>query len=61
MHLHVGSASAKRVGQDMVTHRVLCTQWLLGLAVKGHGWDQVTHLALELGNEATYCPDHGQA
>ena len=34
---HVGSASPERVGQGKVgrvTHRVLCTWWLLGLAVK---------------------------
>ena len=36
-HLHVGSASAERVGQGEmggVTHRVTCTWWL-GLALKG--------------------------
>ena len=35
--LHTGSASAERVGQGAVggvTGRVLCTWWLLGLALK---------------------------
>ena len=35
--LHTGSASAERVGQGEVgrdTGRVLCTWWLLGLALK---------------------------
>ena len=38
------SASAERVGQGEVsgvTHRVLCTWQLLGLAVKDHGWHWV--------------------
>ena len=26
-----------------VTGRVLCTWWLLGLALKGHGWYPVGH------------------
>ena len=43
-HLCAGSALAKKVGQGGVTHRVTCTWWLLGLAVKGHGWDHVGHL-----------------
>ena len=37
-HLRTGSALAERVGQGEVggvTHRVLCTWWLLGLAVEG--------------------------
>ena len=37
MHLRTGSALAERVRQeevDGVTHRVTCTWWLLGLAVK---------------------------
>ena len=37
-HWHAGSAPAERVGQkeiDGVTRRVLCTWWLLGLAVEG--------------------------
>ena len=42
-HLCAGSALAKKVGQGGVTHRVTCTWWLLGLAVKGHGWDHVGH------------------
>ena len=35
---HAGSVSAESVGQEEVggvTHRVTCTWWLLGLAVKG--------------------------
>ena len=43
--LACSSVSAERVGQGEVggiTHRVTCTWWLLGLAVKkSHGWDQV--------------------
>ena len=38
------SVSAERVGQGEVsgfTHRVTCTWWLLGLAVKHRGWDLV--------------------
>ena len=37
VHLRVGSVSAERVGQvevGGVTHRVTCTWWLLGLALK---------------------------
>ena len=37
VRLRAGSASAERVGQgevDGVIHRVLCTWWLLGLALK---------------------------
>ena len=37
VHLCAGSASAERVGQGEVggvTGRVLCTWWLLGLALK---------------------------
>ena len=36
-HLHAGSVLAERVGQEEVggvTRRVMCTWWLLGLALK---------------------------
>ena len=34
VHLHPGSASAERVEMGGVTHRVTCTWWQLGLALK---------------------------
>ena len=39
----------RRVG---VTPRVLCTWWLLGLAVKDHGWERVGHLSPWLHGQA---------
>ena len=47
MCLHVGRPSVDRVGQGEVagvTCKVTCTWWLLGMALKGHGWDWVDHL-----------------
>ena len=44
--LYTSSVSAERVGQGEmggITCRVTCTCWLLGLALKDHGWDRVGH------------------
>ena len=36
-------------------HRVLCTWWLLGLAVNGHRWDQVGQFLPWEGLRKHYC------
>ena len=49
------TAPAERVGQGEVggvIHRVTCTRWLLGLAVKCHGWDHVGQLLPWLHGQA---------
>ena len=49
----VGSASAERVGQGEVggvIHRVTCTWWLLGSALKGNGWYWVSRLEVDMGS-----------
>ena len=58
-HLRAGSASAGRVGQeevDGVTHRVLCTWWLLWLSVE-MPWlalsDPILALFAQIGLENT--------